>query len=195
MRVIPLGIHYEHPIIFRVKGKWDIFTYAVFGTASQEGVELLSRYTVTSWGNSVDKHQWGLTAFGLALSAKSEYEMEWWWWEHSFTVGKPCECVLGDGFRATSSAKAPLSHLRTSSMFSCSCSPPHTLQKVQCLQLQILPTISRNYTTSPWVFCYCYKGPCRGRFCCKKQSSRTKTHRVKWGGQIHFFPSPSLLPS
>lgn len=136
------------------------------------------------------QHQWGLTAFGLALLAKSEYEMECWRWEHSFTVGKPCECVLGDGFRATSSAKAPPSHLPTSSMFSCSCSPPHTLQKVQCLQLQILPTITRNYTTSSWVFSYCYKGPRRGRFCCKKQSSRRKTHRVKWGVRSTFSPPP-----
>lgn len=38
MRVIPLGIHYEHPIIFSIKGEWDIFPFAVFGTGSQEGV-------------------------------------------------------------------------------------------------------------------------------------------------------------
>lgn len=35
-----------------------------------------------------------------------------------------------------------------------SCIPPHTLQKDQYFQLQILPTVTRNYTASPWVFSY-----------------------------------------
>jgi len=42
MRVIPLGIRYEYPLIFRVKEKWGIFLFAIFDTGSQEGVELLS---------------------------------------------------------------------------------------------------------------------------------------------------------
>lgn len=53
MSVISLGNHCKYPLVFRVKGKWAVFRFAIFGTGSQEGDELLSRYTGTCWGNSM----------------------------------------------------------------------------------------------------------------------------------------------
>lgn len=174
MRAILLRICYEYPLIFRDKQRWNIFFSALFGTGSQEGVELLSRHTGMGWWNSVDSIREVLLHLDWLYQPRenrkeslvgTQFHHGVAMWVHS-----------GKDFRAASFAKAPPPHhpLSSTSPAWRSCRPPHTLQKAQCLQLQILPTVTRNCATSPQIFFYCYKGPCRGRFCCKSHLAGEK---------------------
>lgn len=72
-------------------------------------------------------------------------------WEHDFTLkdlGNPCKCILGKNFGAADTTFLPF----PSSLPWRSCSLPHILQKVQCLQLQVLPSVTKNYAAGPCVF-------------------------------------------
>lgn len=97
---------------------------------------------------------------------------------------------MGKGFRTEGSAKAPPSPL----FYVLLPGDPavhSTLQKVQCLQLQIPLTITRNYSTHPWVSSTVVKVLVEEDFAVKRSWVGGKC--TKWGRQIHFFPS--LLPS